>query len=300
MDYQKSLSEYPELLARWSALQKSKKRDPVRGAFRIVDLHEKWAASIAADFGADYERFCRLHTKHFLHGYGDLLVKDFGPVQLEELKAVLVAKEYSAKTIKHCLDSVKSMFKWGAGMGLCAEVNFKAVRTPTQKPPTPEPLDKKQLQALLQEGERHDPRLGPWMRLNYLAFMRVSEVKRLVHQEGEWVEEGIFKLSVSKMQAATGVPRHIILTPQALVELKAAAVCWRGKTAYHKAVTRACGTGGPHVLRDSAASHLLEVLGPEGLESVKWLLGHISRGAWQHYGRIPWQRLRETAARLAL
>jgi site-specific recombinase XerD len=143
-----------------------------------------------------------------------------------------------------------------------------------------------------------EPRLSPWIELQYLAAMRPTEVIKLVHGEGAFEEEGIFRLHTSKVSRRTQEPRRIVLTPRALEVLRACEPVWGSLDSYSAAVRRTCGPGGPGPLRHSAASHLLQAGAARA--DIDLILGHLPPRVSRIYAPVAWQPLRATAARITL
>jgi site-specific recombinase XerD len=73
---------------------------------------------------------------------------------------------------------------------------------------------------------------------------------------------------------------------------------WSRLDSFSAACVGAGLAGGPHVLRDSSASHLRALGMP--LEDVRTCLGHVPTGEWRSYARVPWPKLRAGMSRLTL
>lgn len=316
VDLKESEREYRQALREWAAWQDGLALAKSHTSHRIVDIVREYLRSRLTDASEDQWRWCRSHLGRLTRLWGGLPADAFNARLLQAFKADLVAikepKKLAAKTINHDLRAIKSLFRWASDMGYCKEVNLRAVKAL----PLPQ-LRRKELSpaevarvvnlALGREIGTHpitkarltaDPRVAPWLALNYLAALRPSEVVRLVRGEGEWIERGLFQPRISKTFRDGRTPRVYVLSEEAMMWLQHARPEWAHMKAYGTAVRRACGPGLPHPLRHSAAQHLSDLGVPKA--DIDLALGHYPPVVSQTYVRVTLAPVRACLARLSL
>lgn len=227
------------------------------------------------------------------------------------------------KTILHMIVSVQRLFNFAAEQGLSPAVSWQGLKKPRVRPGDPEVWTVERIaQAIAATAEPDDsrasavarrgrPELVPWLALCYLTVGRVSELPRLVSGEGRFlpvVDErgrqmharGLFAPDEYKSawRGDAALQRYLVLTDEALEWLALARPVWTRLDSFSSAARSAGFAGGPHVLRDSAASHLRSR--GVALADVQQLLGHSKPGAWRSYARVPFDDLRRKAARITL
>ena len=314
-------SAHPGCLREWASWKSrhEPRRPRRRERLRVVALVRLFLESYEAEGRPQTSRYFSRHLRRFLHVYGRLFADELDAAALNALKRDLHALRLAPKTIAHDINACKTLLRWGHENhpSQVPAIMLRSVRTPALPPPMPEPLTPAQTREFIRRCAAADTRLEPWLALNYLCFARPSEIVRLVAGEGVWVplpgpdgrpvERGLFRLRESKMQRRTSVPRHLVLTEEALMWLEVARPHWSRLDSYSAAVSRALGDRasraawlptGPRVLRDSAATHL-HLLG-EARGTVDLLLGHMPSRVSMTYTPIAWHALRASAARLTL
>lgn len=241
------------------------------------------------------------------------------------------AAALSPKTIAHDLKAIKTFWRWASSVhpAECRAIELTAIKVPRQQEPTPHPISPEAVRSMISLGAAAHAELRSWLSLMYLAALRPSEVLRIAAGDGRFepviypadhhaagsacrvVERGLYVIR-SKVQHRTGAPRRVVLSDDALMWLEECqrhsviqsgpdrgqlGPRWRTLDSLSRCVRASCGRP-PSVLRDSAATHLLE-------RGVAWgdvdlLLGHVPSGAGRSYMRIAWHVLRDSAARLRL
>ena len=227
----------------------------------------------------------------------------------------------SPKTINHDLTACMRLFNFAAERGLCPAVNWKGLRKLPTRRGVPEPLSLERLHDLFSAVARTDARCLPYMAVCYLACARPTEALRVISRQGEFeslpaapgqprVERALFRPHAHKQSWRAGAAgdsygRTIIITDELLRWLDVASPhpssfrgYWSRLDSFSSACVRAGLAGGPHILRDSSASHLRDLGMP--LEDVRTCLGHVPTGEWRSYARVPWRPLRAALSQLTL
>lgn len=266
-----------------------------------------------------------------LHAYGPLPAVSFDAALLRALMADLGAarheggrRYYSPKSLRHVLNTVRMLFRWGRSEGLLIDaegrpviMDLSVVRSPRLPAPRPRVQSPHQIRSLLarlrpawrlrasrpgmsaHRADRIAAQCRAWCALAYLAALRPTEVFRLVHGQGDWLGHGVFRFRESKTETATGTARVTVLSEEALAALSACRPVWRRPDGLTHAVNKALGPcGWPHALRHSAATQLRALGVPEA--DVRSILGHQVPGALRHYVRTEHERLRRAVARLSV
>lgn len=248
---------------------------------------------------------------------------------VSDLKAVKPEERLKNKSINHDVLAVKRLFNFAAEQGLCPAVVWSGVKMLPTRRGRPESRPVEDLVAsIISAGNSAEcqvpsakgatsasalspnPDLVPWLALNYLCVLRPSEVVTLVrghfdfepirNERGKIIHErSLLRLQRHKtLWRGENYDRFVLLTPEASAWLSIARPAWSNLSAYSKAAVAAGFVGGPHVLRDSAASHL-RARGV-GLEDVKIVLGHSLPGEWKSYAEVPWHDLLQKLGRISL
>lgn len=244
--------------------------------------------------GSQLQVYYTKHLGRFVRWHSQARADSIRVGDLEALKQDML-QQYAPKTINHDIIAVRALFTWAAEHELIPPVSLRGCRTLALGPPPDKSLTKTQVRTMLR---RATPALEPWLVLNYLCAMRPSEVVRVAHGQGDWVEPGIFRLDRGKMDLATSLKRHVVFSDQATWWIERCRPLWSRLDSYSSATVRACGPGGPGVLRHSAATHLAQA-GVEAAQ-IALILGHVPSRVSAIYVRPAWQLLRRSAARLAL
>lgn len=317
---------------RWlpHAEEAERSRPIPRGAMLTIDLAVRFIDDLGLRSRPATGEFYRYCLRLFLEVFGEMPVSAMHATLLAAHLEDLAGPpfNYSAKTRNHILRAIRTMFQWGEDMDLYNVApklrGVRPIRLPPPMPtdlgidgvltmlalssgradPTPALIDAwnaDQDRAAWDPAKRRpDPRLEPWLALNYLCALRPSEVGPLVRLEGQWLpgEPGVFILTRSKTGESTGRQRRVYLSDEALAWLDLARPVWSLESSYSHAARRACGPGGPHPLRSTAATQLRR-LGVDW-EDVRLLLGHSPLASIKHYVRSEPQLLRDLAGRLTL
>lgn len=326
-------SSHPGSFSAWRAwkahrqLHSARARSAAGRHLLLIDAERLMHRSYLDDGRADTARFWRSGLARFIKVHGEASMVDFSspdPVR-GRYAAPIVAflnayrtdmsrphkHRLANRTINHELGAVKRLFNWTAEQGLCPEVNWRGVKRLPASRGIPEVLSTERIGAMIAAAGAVDPRLVPWLALGYLTVGRVSEIPRLVSRRGEFqpvldargrlvCDRGLFALSVHKnsWRGDSAFARHMLLTDEALEWLDLARPFWSGLDSFSATAIDAGFARGPHVLRDSAASHLR--LRGVPLADVDVLLGHVQSGEWRSYALIPWHDLRVKAGRISL
>lgn len=322
------------------------------GHLSVVQLSKQMLDAYTTEGRPQTARWFARHLKRWLHVHGQqrllsLAAADpargvFAPpvVALLNAYAADLAGEgrYSPRTINHDMLAVKRLFNYAADQGLAPAVNWRGVRRRPLPRAAPNDLAPALVAELIARAAKADPRLGPWLELNYLAMLRPSEVCAVVCAVKCGVHGGAERVpyadpsrkprvrrsdvhahaghflplrSGRKLLESRGIfelsvhktlhqgqGRFIVLSPQALAALDRCAPVWSTQNAYAAACRAAGSPKAPSVLRDSGASNL-RALGV-AREDVDRLLGHAPRGVSASYIREAWPHLWRQACRLKL
>lgn len=218
----------------------------------------------------------------FKHGSASRLrVNDITPQFLHALSHDMLANGYMPRSVNHTLKAVARMIRWAEDQELVqsSRLPSRIKLVPVQKP-QPRASAPSVVVEWLRESQEKDPRLTPWLALNYLAVLRPSELPRVVGGHGEWIAEGVLAIE-GKSTHKTGLPRYVLMSPEAKEWLAVAEPCWKTWQSYSARVREKCRFGGPRRLRAWAATHLRQQGVP--LPDVRVALGHSESGAVVHY-----------------
>lgn len=290
--YLASLGEWAE----WREARESNQRLlPMTKVSLVVELIEKFLAMKATD-SKELRQYYSKHLGRFLRSFADLRSDVIRVKHVTQLKEDMKAAGYAPKTINHDIVAVKAMFSWAADQEMIPPVTLRGCRTLPLGPPPAKAMSMKAIETMM--AKARDANMRNWLAVNYLGLMRPTEVIRLVRREGDWVEDGIFRLDRGKIDQKARMARHIVLSDEALTRLDACQPQWSRLDSYSNAVRSACGPGGPHPLRHSGATHLSQ----QGVDraDIDLLLGHVPSRVSLTYAPIVWPPLRQSAARLTL
>jgi integrase len=264
----------------------------------IAELFSEFLAAKTVDGVSDYTISFYLNSlRRFLNRWGDYPPDAFQVQNLLSWKKDLDKLGRHPKTITHELNSIRTLFQWGADLQFCSARSLRGCRNPiVPERTTAKGWTKAQLRAIV---ETLPERVKPWAIVQYAGALRPSEVIRLVGQEGDWLDKGIFELEVSKT-----TKRWLVLSDWALEWLNRCEPRFTRLDSYRNAfgVQRKRGesslviSGGPHRLRHTAATHLLRR--EEERPSVNLILGHVPREQSRKYAPTVWRPLRRLAGRL--
>ena len=284
-------------LAAWAEWRKSRDQlrlPPLRQPLLVAELVVRFLDSKERERGRGCRQRYERHLRRFNAMWGDLQADMIRAAQVQAFKEDLIGGRLLApKTINHELTTISTLFHWAVDFEHIPPVNLRPVKLLRLPEPQPKALSWLEVYSMVYQAPE---RIGRWLGLQYLAFMRPSEVVKLVWQQGRWEGEGIYRLD----GLVKGTTRRIVLSEEALGWLRACDPCWARPDGYSLAVRRACGPGGPHPLRHSAATHLLQQVGEGSRGLVDCLLGHTAPRVSRMYAPHNYPALRELAGRLSL
>lgn len=295
-------------------------RPAARGTL-IVDLAQAWLEHQAdqrlspATIDSN-----RLRLAPLLHTLGTMPAQRFDARILTGMRDDLIAAGVHPTVVRHRISAIKQLFRWAVQHGYVRGIDLSNVPIGRQHRPVRAVYTVAQVRQLIDRAAEETARrplpsagrpgriaaqLRAWMSVQYLACLRPSEVHRLARREGSWLlppsadSGGVFALSENKTAWASGQPRYVVLSPEALTHFDALQPQWSSRYGYHSAVHRALGPAGlPHLLRHCAATHLDEAGARE--EDIARCLGHGTPGELRRYMRTARQRLLPTARLLSL
>jgi integrase len=289
--YLKSLEEWTA----WRTVRNTQRLPPMTQAYTLAEIVARFIEAKELERGPDLRRYYAKHLKRLLHAYGPARADQIRARHLQAVKAEMMAAGYAPKTISHDLIAAKAVLTWAAGLEYIPPVMLKGVRTPALGPPPDKSLSVKAVRKWVLGTPAP---LQAWLAITYLGLMRPSETVRVVNAQGDWAETGVFRLDRGKVDRSARMARHVVFSPEALRWLKQCEPVWSRLDTFSAAVRRECGAGGPHPLRHSAATHLVQAGVPRA--DVDLLLGHAPPRVSLTYARIVWPPLRRTVARLSL
>lgn len=257
---------------------------------------------------------------------GDPGAADISVLDLELLRSWLWDRQqrgYAASTIARSVATVKSFGSWLEQRRMLPGSPASRLQTPKQAKPLPRVLSEQQLDRILERAATRaasgDPaaiRDRAVLELLYATAIRVSEIctlpmgdldlpDRTVRVTGKGDKQRVVPLGAP---AARAIDEYLRLARPALLaqgegedpgtmflsnqggELTTSSI--------YRLVSReleqepGSGPRGPHTLRHSAATHLLN--GGADLRVVQEMLGHASLGSTQIYTHVSTERLAQT------
>lgn len=262
----------------------------------VPDLVERFLASRRVEIGLDCEEYYRKHLIRFMVAFRKVGVHLIRPLDLAQIKEQMIRRGFAPRTINHDLKAVKTMWRWGSALDLCPAIDLGGVRGVPVGPVKQLTVSRHAIECAIRWCP--DRQLRPWLAINYLALLRPSEVLKVVHGQGEFVEHGVFRLDRGKMDRRAAIHRHCIFSDAALAWLELARPVYSRMDSYSHAMRR-WFVPGAKVLQKSAAQHLVS-LHDAGRDDVELLLGHVSGRLKVTYHQPAWQRLRGLASLLSV
>ncbi len=281
--------------ASWRSRRNKQRLPPMSTAPVVVDLIEQFLAWKATD-SQELRRYYAKHLNRFLRTFADIPADAIRVKHVTEMVQVMREAGYAPKTINHDIVAVKAVFAWGADQELIPPVVLRGCKTLPLGPPPAKAMSIEAVHKMM--AKARDNNMRDWLAINYLCLMRPTEVIRVVHRQGDWVEDGVFRLDRGKIDKKARMARHVVFSDEALTRLDACRPVWSRLDSYSNAVRSSCGAGGPHPLRHSGATHLAQ-LGVDRAD-IDLLLGHAPPRVSLTYAPIVWQPLRRTLARISL
>ncbi len=291
-EYLASLQDW----ATWRAHRNTQRLPPIRNTTTVVEAFEQFLHFKENERGPDAREYYRKHLARFIRLYGRSRLEVVRPAHIMKLRDDMLQSGYAPKTINHDVTSIKTFVTWASVLEMMPPIPVRGIKSLPLGPPPDKSLPYKTIRKWILKEASDDVR--PWLAINYLCLMRPSEVVRVVHQQGEWAEEGVFVLDKGKMDARTRQRRHVVFSNEALKWLEKCHRRWSRLDSYSAATRADSSRGGPGQLRHSAATHLHE--SGVGREDIDLLLGHVPSRVSLTYARIVWQPLREKVAQLTL
>ena len=213
--------------------------------------------------------------------------------------------------------AVRSWSSWLARTGAVASDAATRLRAPKADHHLPRVLTRAQIDGMLAgltdraaAGDAIATRDLAIVELLYASALRVSEVVSLDLQDidldrltvrvtGKGSKERVVPFGMPAQRAIIDYERHrheLLVSPTAAVFLGARGSRIGTRTVYELiagllADVPGSGPSGPHTLRHTAATHLLD--GGADLRSVQELLGHASLGTTQLYTHVSAERLKD-------
>lgn len=256
----------------------------------------------------------------FCAGFGIDDPDEVAPLVLRRYLAALVAEQYARASVARKAATVRSLYTLLARRALVRRDPSAALATPKGTRHLPRVLRRDQVRALLTAPDPATPvglRDRALLELLYASGARVSEAVGLdldavdlatamVRLHGKGDKQRLVPLGEPACRAVErwlgdGRPALVAQAPATPLEGEAVFVNSRGRRlsprgayAIVEGAGRATGLGrvGPHTLRHSYATHLLE--GGADLRSVQELLGHAALSTTQTYTHLSRTHLRSS------
>lgn len=291
-------SAYLEHLAEWKAWRDNREflKPALPKASRTITVSqiiEEFVRAKRIERGYKCEDYYLYALRRFEAAFGGYAASLIRPVHIDRFKQALILKEFAHKTINHELTAIRVLFNWASAFERIPMVNLSAVKNLPLGPTQPKFLTHAEVKAALKQAR---PVLAAWLAVQYLTLMRPSEMVRVAHGEGEWVEDGVFVLHRGKTDERAPIKRHVCFSKAALKWHSKVKPQWANFVNYSRACEKI--EIRPSTLRKSAARHLAER--GAGRDEIEMLLGHTGPRIAVTYFHPPWQRLREVAAMLKI
>lgn len=239
-------------------------------------------------------------------------VKSLRDVSIQYLRSWLYSQSHkSARSIRRAVSSLKSFFRWAYDRKITAQNTAAALRAPKSTSQLPSVLSEKRIAQILGNFSHTVPviqlRNTAIFELLYASAIRVSE---LVSLDLDSIDHDLCTVRVDGKNGKQrvvlfGKPashaldlylnmRHTLLSDRSS---KALFLGSRGRRINPRVVYRLVsellempkGPRGPHVLRHSAATHMLD--NGADLRSLQEILGHSSLSTTQIYTHVSLERL---------
>lgn len=312
---------HPGALVHWLRWRETKQAKVIArtGSLRVAELVKEFLARYFMEGRADTEAYFRHHLRRFTAIFGKFTVDAINVQAIDAFKRDLVHLQIlKPRTIRHDLNAVKTLWRWGYANGLCPPLMLDTIKPPRIPRSRPEDLPLEVVKRSILGLSREHKSLEPYLAINYLCLLRPSEVMRIAHGQArisdippmhghKAIKRGMLMLTEHKTSGTTDTDRVVLVSAEAAkwlphvrpLPFRSAPSSIRDLQNRYAKLCRDAGLAGlPHKLRDSAASHL-RALG-EPAESVDLLLGHEPSGVLQSYGRPSLALLHRSVSRLTL
>ena len=312
LDKREAEAKYHEHLRDWSDWWKEKRavREKGRGRGRVLvgEVAKAFLESKQKELTKDGVYHYEKSLAHFLDIYSKQDVNWIRPKHLNSAKSDMLYKGRAPRTINHMLNSVRTLMRWAGAMDYVSiPIDFSVIPNVALGPVAHNHASPEVIRSAIAKAPGQ---LQAIMAVQYLSLCRPSEILRLVNEEGNFSETGVFVASRGKMDRRVAMPRTILLSDEALAWLKCTTPRHYVLLSSYSAAMRGKKHGkyreseegpfppGPKVLQKSAAQHL--VMKGVPVADIELLLGHyIKRMDFTYFTRH-WQRLREQASLLTL
>jgi integrase/recombinase XerC len=259
-----------------------------------------------------YERDLKDLQVFLQEAYGHQELLDCDHRALRRYVVDRIDEGLSPRTVNRRLSSFRSFFGFHLREGDIRKDPMERVRPPRQGSELPRFLDKKETEALFEEGlfsdDVHGKRDRVMIELLYATGIRRGELLALREEHLEFSRDRIKVLGKGNKERVLPLLGSLKASLQDYLEAKRAAgwtdphliLTDKGKKAYPNLVNRKLDRylgrvstleqRSPHVLRHSFATHLLD-MGAD-LRAIKELLGHADLSATQIYTHSSIERLK--------
>jgi integrase/recombinase XerC len=252
----------------------------------------------------DFERYCSEYEKYNIES-----------VSLKFLKSYLIIlneKEIDMKSISRKLASIRGLFKFAYTKNYIRVNPASSIKNPRSKRKLPETASEKEIAETFKEAEKYDDDpvfVKTIIELLYGSALRVSELCSLNYGDVD------LKAKIIRITGKGNKMRIVPIGGKSLPVLKQymnqnkfdnlnspLMLSTRNKRIYPRYIYRiinkylSATTGikkkSPHVLRHSAATHMLD--NGADLNAVKEILGHENLSTTQIYTHVSIERLKST------
>jgi len=272
------------------------------------------AAATVRGYASDLEQWARFLHEHRLAKSWEQVT----PTYLRRFLARLHEQGYARTSIARKLSALRALYRYLAARGLIRSNPTVGITPPRQRRPLPRFLYQEELEKLLAAPDAETPlglRDRALLEVLYATGVRVGELVGLTASECEGASElrivgkgGKERVALLGRPAQEAVRRYLEegrphlaarRTPgkesdRLFLNNRGGALTDRSaRRVVHKHLLRACAQHGigPHALRHTFATHLLEA--GADLRAVQELLGHASLSSTQIYTHVTRRRLRE-------
>ena len=272
------------------------------------------AAATVRGYASDLQQWAEFLREH---GLADSWQK-VRPADLRRFLALLHEKSYSRTSMARKLSALRALYRYLIARGLVAADPTIGIRPPRQRHLLPRFLYQEEIEKLLAAPDTETPlglRDRALLEVLYATGMRVGELAGLTASQCEGASElriigkgGRERVVLLGRPAQEAVQRYLAeARPHLAAKRPTGEDSGRlflnrsggpltdrsARRVVHKHLLRACAQHGigPHALRHSFATHLLEA--GADLRAVQELLGHASLSSTQIYTHVTRRRLRE-------
>jgi len=282
----------------------------------LTELRDGRAASEATvrAYADDLQQFASFFREHGLAGSW----QELRPPHVRRFLAHLHSKDYARTSIARKLSSIRAIYRYLRARGLAEADPTVGISSPRQRRRLPRFLYQEEVEKLLAAPDKETPlglRDRAILETLYATGLRVSEIASLTAAQCEGASElrivgkgGRERVVIVGSKAQEAIERyleegrpHILAKRGPKVDETGLFLNARGgpltsrsiRRVVHRHLLRACAQHGigPHALRHTFATHLLEA--GADLRAVQELLGHASLSTTQIYTHVTRRHLRE-------